>query len=180
MCPRFCRWSTFEPQFNWTSTVINEKALLVAIRSVNPQIPGKEPVIVQLKAQEGAETPCQSKATMSTELAIAAQQYTQKTEVPIEYQQFAKVFSKEESKCSKLGITQSSLKRAHLMQWTAMYIPLTEQRMKQYKSSSKMKLRKDISEYLSHHMHHPSSSSKEGWKTVTGTGLQKDQCSHHV
>ncbi len=32
------------------------------------------------------------------ELAIKAQQYTKKVEVPVEYSQFAKVFSKEESK----------------------------------------------------------------------------------
>jgi len=35
---------------------------------------------------------------MSTELAIKAQQYTKKVEVPAEYQQFAKVFSEEESR----------------------------------------------------------------------------------
>jgi len=38
------------------------------------------------------------KATTSTELAIKAQQYTKKVEVPTEYRQFAKVFSEEESK----------------------------------------------------------------------------------
>ncbi len=36
---------------------------------------------------------------MSTELAIKAQQYTKKAEVPKNYQQFAKLFSEEESKC---------------------------------------------------------------------------------
>ncbi len=36
--------------------------------------------------------------TTATELAIQAQQYTTKTEVPKEYKDFAKVFSKEESK----------------------------------------------------------------------------------
>jgi len=38
------------------------------------------------------------RATISTELAIKAQQHTKKVEVPTEYQQFAKVFSEEESK----------------------------------------------------------------------------------
>jgi hypothetical protein len=33
----------------------------------------------------------------SVELAVAAQQYTKKVTIPKEYQQFAKVFSKEES-----------------------------------------------------------------------------------
>ena len=37
-------------------------------------------------------------ATMATDLAVAAQQYTIKAEVPKEYTDFAKVFSKEESK----------------------------------------------------------------------------------
>ncbi len=41
---------------------------------------------------------CHLQATTSTELAIKVQQYTKKVEVPAEYQQFAKVFSKEESK----------------------------------------------------------------------------------
>src|SRR6266702_4495486 len=37
-------------------------------------------------------------ATTSTELAIKAQQYTKRVEVPTAYQQFAKIFSEEESK----------------------------------------------------------------------------------
>ena len=37
--------------------------------------------------------------TTATELAIQAQQYTTKAEVPKEYKDFKKVFSKEESKC---------------------------------------------------------------------------------
>jgi len=40
----------------------------------------------------------QIRATTLTELAIKVQQYTKKVEVPQEYQKFAKVFSKEESK----------------------------------------------------------------------------------
>jgi len=35
---------------------------------------------------------------MSTELAIKAQQYTKKAEVPTPYQRFSKIFSEEESK----------------------------------------------------------------------------------
>jgi len=90
--------STFEPQFNWTSAVINEKALLVVVRSVNPQIPGKEPIIAWLHTQKDTQKPGQIRATTSTELAIAAHQYTKKMKVPSKYQPFAKVFSKEESK----------------------------------------------------------------------------------
>ncbi len=44
------------------------------------------------------EDDCHLRATTSTELAIKAQQYTQMKEVPKEYQQFARIFSEEESK----------------------------------------------------------------------------------
>src|SRR6266702_4404989 len=37
--------------------------------------------------------------TMATELAIQAQQYTTKADIPEEYKDFKKVFSEEESKC---------------------------------------------------------------------------------
>ncbi len=76
--------STFEPQFNWTSTAINENALSVVIRSVNPQVPRREPIIAQLETQE-VKTSCQIGATTSINLAIAAQQYTKKAEVSKEY-----------------------------------------------------------------------------------------------
>ena len=85
--------ATFEPQFIWGKGVINEKALPIVIRSVNPTIPGKGPVIARTRV-----TGHHLRATTSTELAIKAQQYVKKVEVPREYQQFAKVFSEEESK----------------------------------------------------------------------------------
>jgi len=44
------------------------------------------------------ENKCQIQATTSTKLAIKAQQYTKKVEVPTEYRQFAKIFSEEESR----------------------------------------------------------------------------------
>ena len=47
---------------------------------------------------KGSEDDCRLRATTSTELAIKAQQYTQKVEVPKEYHQFTKLFSEEESK----------------------------------------------------------------------------------
>jgi len=40
--------ATFEPQFTWGKGVINEKALPIIIRSVNPSIPGREPIIAQI------------------------------------------------------------------------------------------------------------------------------------
>ncbi len=85
--------AAFEPQFTWKNGVINEKELPIILRSVNPFIPGKDPIIARIKGEDSRIT-----ATTSTELAIKVQQYTKKVEVPTEYQQFAKVFSKQESK----------------------------------------------------------------------------------
>ncbi len=87
--------AAFEPQFTWKNGVINEKELPVILRSVNPFIPGKDPIIAQA---QGIEHEGRLAATTSTELAIQAQQYTKKVEVPTEYQQFARVFSEQESK----------------------------------------------------------------------------------
>ncbi len=93
--------ATFEPQFNWTNTVIREMALPIVIRSVNPRIPGKEPIIAKANAQEEYLRVIQDhtiEATTATDLAIAAQQYQNKVAVPKEYQKYHKVFSEEESK----------------------------------------------------------------------------------
>ncbi len=87
--------ATFEPKFEWKNGIINEKELPIILQSVNPSIPGKGPIIAQI---QGSENNCQVQATTSTKLAIKAQQYTKKVEIPAEYRQFAKVFSKEESK----------------------------------------------------------------------------------
>ncbi len=87
--------AAFKPQFAWRNGVINEKELPIILRSVNPFLPGKELVIAQVK---GSNNDCHMRTTTSMELAIKAQQYTKKVEVPMEYRQFAKVFSKEESK----------------------------------------------------------------------------------
>ncbi len=87
--------AAFEPKFTWKYGAINEKELPIILRSVNPSIPGKEPIIAQIR---GAKNDRRVRATTSTELAIQAQQYTKKVEIPMEYQQFAKVFSEEDSK----------------------------------------------------------------------------------
>src|SRR6266702_3934795 len=84
--------AAFEPQFSWKNGVISEKALPIILRSVNPHIPGKDPIIARIKGNRHL------RLTTSTELAIKAQQYTQKVEVPREYRQFEKLFSEEESK----------------------------------------------------------------------------------
>ncbi len=85
--------AAFEPQFTWRNGIINEKELPIILRSVNPFIPGKDPIITQVEGEDS-----RLRATTSTELAIKAQQYTKKVNAPVEYQQFAKVFSEQESK----------------------------------------------------------------------------------
>ncbi len=87
--------AAFEPQFTWKNGVISEKELPIILQSVNPFIPGKEPVIARIR---GSNDNCRMRATTATELAIKAQQYTTKAEVPKEYRSFAKIFSEEESK----------------------------------------------------------------------------------
>src|SRR6266702_577327 len=87
--------AAFEPQFVWKNGVINEKELPVILWSVNPFLPGKEPVITQVR---GSNDNYRIQATTATELAIQAQQYTKRVEVPAKYRQFAKVVSEEESK----------------------------------------------------------------------------------
>src|SRR6266702_39168 len=87
--------AAFEPKFVWKNGVINEKELPIILRSINPFIPGKNPIIAQIG---GTKSNSQLRATTSTELAIKAQQYTKKVEILTEYQQFTKVFSEQESK----------------------------------------------------------------------------------
>ncbi len=87
--------AAFEPQFQWKNGVINEKELPIILQSVNPSIAQKDLIITRI---EGAEGDSRLAATTSTELAIKAQQYVKKVEIPTEYQQFAKVFSEQESK----------------------------------------------------------------------------------
>ncbi len=85
--------AAFKPQFTWKNGAIHEKELPIILRSVNPSIPGKDPIIARAKGEDG-----RLRATTSTELAIKAQQYTKQVDVPAAYQQFAKIFSEEESK----------------------------------------------------------------------------------
>ncbi len=87
--------AAFEPRFIWKNGVIDERELPIILQSVNPSIPGKDLIIARIK---GSNNDSYLQATTSTELAIKAQQYTKKVEVPEIYQQFAKVFSEEESK----------------------------------------------------------------------------------
>ncbi|SRR6266702_8898831 len=44
--------SVFEPQFDWTHTVIHKGALPIVIQSVNPRIPGKDLIIAKAQSHE--------------------------------------------------------------------------------------------------------------------------------
>ncbi len=37
--------AAFKPQFAWRNGVINEKELPIILQSVNPSVPGKDPII---------------------------------------------------------------------------------------------------------------------------------------
>ena len=87
--------AAFKPQFTWKNGAINEEELPIILRSVNPFTSKRDPMIARVKEIGDND---RLAAMTSTELAIQAQQYTKKVEVPTEYQQFAKVFSKHESK----------------------------------------------------------------------------------
>jgi len=94
--------ATYEPKFNWKYATIDESTLPIVLRSINPQL-APESIVAQTNSEKeeivaALELESLIKATMATELAIQAQQYTTKKEVPKEYEDFAKVFSKEESK----------------------------------------------------------------------------------
>jgi len=93
--------ATYEPKFNWKYATIDESILPIVLKSVNPQTTPesiiahtnskKEEIVATLEQESSLKT-------TATELAIQAQQYTTKKEVPKEYEDFAKVFSEEESK----------------------------------------------------------------------------------
>ncbi len=93
--------AAYEPKFNWKYATIDEMTLPIVLRSINPQV-AQEPIVTPSndeKEEIVAALELQSSIkTTATELAIQAQQYTTKREIPKEYGQFAKVFSEEESK----------------------------------------------------------------------------------
>ena len=92
--------STFEPKFSWTHGTIDEKALLVVIKSKQPEI--NKAVLAHLLSEMDKyniittlEEQCAIKS-MATDLAITAGP-AKEVAIPKEYKEFAKVFSKEES-----------------------------------------------------------------------------------
>ncbi len=93
--------ATYEPKFGWKYATIDETILPIVLRSINPRIP-QESIIAHTNREKEdigrtLEKECTIR-TMATELAIQAQQYTTKAEVPKEYKDFTKVFSEEELK----------------------------------------------------------------------------------
>ncbi len=94
--------ATYEPKFSWKHATIDKKILPVVLQSVNPYQTIPESVIRHMDSEKEdiictLESQCTVRTT-ATELVIQAQQYTSKTVVPKEYQDFAKVFGEEESK----------------------------------------------------------------------------------
>ena len=95
--------TTYQPRFQWREATIGEEALPIVIRSVNPCIQRQQPVIAKAVAEHIKTLIVQQLEaqscikTMSTDLAIAAEQHTKKVEIPPQYQKFAKMFSEEES-----------------------------------------------------------------------------------
>ena len=93
--------ANFEPQFSWKYATIDEKEMPIILHSINPK--GERPKMAQATIDRIREEIMATvedeyvRATTSTELAIAAEQYTKDVEIPEPYQQFAKVFSEEES-----------------------------------------------------------------------------------
>src|SRR5258708_26965463 len=84
------------------AATIDTEALPVVIRTVNPRIERMTPIIARTLTEPEKwnivhELADQSSIrTTATDLAIKAKQYTAKTEVPPEYQKYAKVFNEEE------------------------------------------------------------------------------------
>src|ERR1700744_675345 len=91
--------ATYEPKFSWRDATIDEKILPIIVRTINPRTVGeaiKRQIVRELE-DDVYRPPYQLQRTTATQLAIDAQQYTKKVEIPPEYQQFAKVFNEEES-----------------------------------------------------------------------------------
>src|SRR5260370_6867876 len=91
--------ATFEPKVTWKTATIDTAALPIVIPKVNPRIERIMPVIARALTEPEKwdiihELADQSTIrTTATDLAIAAKQYTTKTEVPSEYQRNAKMFN---------------------------------------------------------------------------------------
>jgi hypothetical protein len=95
--------ATFEPKFNWRDAVIDTTALPIVIRSLDWKRASFRPTIAGTMTEQEKEAIVEELETLtaicsiSTKLAVEARQYTQKVEIPPEYQRHARVFSEEES-----------------------------------------------------------------------------------
>jgi hypothetical protein len=93
--------ATFEPRFNWRSTVIDEHLLPIIISSINPRKPQTQPTIAMTLSEETKQSivrQLDSEFTIrgvATDLAIQAGAEQQEAELPQEYQEFARLFSDE-------------------------------------------------------------------------------------
>jgi hypothetical protein len=99
--------SAYKPRFSWQHGSIDEKQLPIILQTINPMKPHdvvihylstneQEDIVSKLEKECGCKPPTIWNAVV--ELAVAAQQYTKKVKIPLEYRKFAKVFSEEESK----------------------------------------------------------------------------------
>src|SRR5260370_20949184 len=95
--------ATFEPKVTWKTATIDTTVLPVVIQTVNPRIERIAPIIARTLTDPEKwnivhELTDQSTIrTTATDLAIAAKQYTTKTEVPPEYRKHAKAFNEEKA-----------------------------------------------------------------------------------
>jgi hypothetical protein len=93
--------ATFEPRFNWRSTVIDEHVLPIIISSINPQITRSQPTITTTLSEETKQSIVRQLDTECTirgvamDLAIQAGEQQTDAELPKEYQDFARLFSDE-------------------------------------------------------------------------------------
>jgi hypothetical protein len=98
--------STYEPRFSWKHGTIDESNLPIVLRTINPHdrrevivrylsTDERENIVAELEHEVGGEPPAIRNTLVK--LAVDAQQYTKKVEIPQVYKAFAKVFSEEES-----------------------------------------------------------------------------------
>jgi hypothetical protein len=96
--------STYEPRFSWRHSTIDESNLPIVLRTINPSnrkdivlrylsTDERIDIVAELEREVGGEPPAIRNALV--ELAVAAQQYTKKVEIPKEYKAFAKVSAKK-------------------------------------------------------------------------------------
>jgi hypothetical protein len=93
--------ATFEPKFNWKSTVIDEQVLPIIISSINPHITQNQPVIATTLTEDTKQSiirQLESECTIrgvATKLAIHAGEQQIDTTLPPECQEFARLFNDE-------------------------------------------------------------------------------------